>query len=286
MLPDDPFQVPRFGGGVGALFGWEPFASQAWRLSAGGAFLLGPWASDRTGAYSIEPRARLSFNPWGSFVLLDLYVQGVAPYFFDSKTWAPGPGIGVTARVLGAAADFGVDWLFGDRSFGHDPTPQSNALRLSLSIGYDVLAPVQSLRYPQPEQTRVDLRCEILAAARALAQKRQPATYCDAVRTALDNDRVDKRTAMDNFLAALPPDIGNDLAARHAFYGQCLERKRRLQRECVDCTGKYLLYWFTYTVDPHQIAAALNCIDGVRPDDVVCPDVDARNAANHEADCR
>jgi hypothetical protein len=282
-----PFSGPiRFAGGPGLLFGVAPTATQLVRLSIGGTALFGEWARDGLGGISMEPRVRASLNVATlSIVPIDLYVEGIAPYFFESNTATAGFGGGFSARVFSVPVDVGADYVFGRGDFGEAATPAPGAFRFFASGGFDFLASAGIGRRTGPQQIRVDLRCDLLAQAREMVRQRS-GSYCSDVTKALDGAYADRdASAMERFLALLPQELGAALGRIDTRYGQCLAVHRRRQRVCVDCTGKTISYWFTYTVDPHQIAAALGCIPGVNPDDARCPEADESVAREHRGEC-
>jgi hypothetical protein len=276
----------RFAAGAGLLFGVAPCSSQQWRLSVGGTFLAGQWAGDNLGNYSIEPRGRVSLNVISGVFPVDLYVEGVAPYFFASQTFTPGFGAGGSLRVFSFPVELGADLLFGDGDFGRADRPASNAVRLFTSVGFDLFAATGATERAPRQQSRIDLRCDLLAKARLMAPTNATPAYCGDVVKALEGAYADREmTAMERFLKALPPNLSDPLTRWDALYSSCVSANRRTQRVCVDCTGMVLSNWFTYTVDPAQIAAALGCVPAVRPDDALCPNVDAAPALRYADRC-
>lgn len=276
----------RFAAGGGMLFGVAPFATQVMRLSIGGTFLAGQWGRDGLGDYSIEPRARASVNVIGGVFPFDLYVEGVAPYFFASKEFTPGFGVGGALRVFSFPIEIGADLLFGSDDFGRAERPASNALRVFASVGFDLFAATGVTQRAPQQQNRIDLRCDLLAKARAMVPADATPAYCGAVVKAALGAYADREmTAMERFLKALPADLSGQLTRLDAMYSSCIDAKRRTQRVCVDCTGKELSNWFTYTVDPAQIEAALGCVPGIKPDDALCPEIDGAPARPYADRC-
>jgi hypothetical protein len=277
----------RFAAGAGLLFGIAPLSTQALRLSIGGTFLAGQWGGDGLGDDSVEPRVRAAVNLTTLAVLpLDVYVEGVAPYFFASKEVTPGFGAGVSVRALWIPVDLGADYLFGNDDFGRAERPASGAVRIFASVGFDLLAATGATQRAAPQQTRVDLRCDLLDQARRLMPPGETPAYCGDVTKALDGAHADhEMTAMARFLTLLPASLSTKLTKLDALYTSCIHSERRTQRVCVDCMGRFLSNWFTYTVDPHQVAAALGCIPGVNPEDAMCPDVDAEPARRYTNKC-
>jgi hypothetical protein len=273
----------RFALGPGLLVGVAPTPTQLVRLAVGGTLLFGEWGADRLGGVSIEPRLRASVNlAPSSIVPIDLYVEGVVPYFVSGERATVGVGAGVSTRLASVAVEAGADFLFGKRDFGEAASPSPDALRAFISVGFDLFAAAAVTQRTGPHQTRVDLRCSMLAYAHSLAT---PGS-CGDVQKALDDAYAEPdMPAMDRFFGALPKPLQTQLQNRDRRYAQCLEAQRSIQRWCVDCTGETLSYWFSYTLDPHQIAAALGCVDGVRPADALCAEVDANAAAEHETQC-
>ncbi len=276
----------RFAAGGGLLFGVAPLSGQQLRLSIGGTFLAGQWAGDGLGDFSIEPRARVSANVIGGVFPLDVYVEGVAPYFFDSKVFTPGFGVGGSLRIFSFPIDLGADFLFGDDDFGRADRPASNALRLFAAVGIDLFAATGVTQRSPPQQKRIDLRCDLLGNARLMAPPDSTPAYCGDVVKALQGAYADREmTAIERFLKALPPGLSVPLTRFDAMYSSCIDAERHTQRVCVDCTGKFLTSWFTYTVDPGQIAAALGCMPTVKADDALCPEIDAAPARPYADHC-
>ncbi len=276
----------RFAAGAGMLFGVAPFDTQRMRLSLGGTFLAGQWGRDGLGDYSIEPRARVSLNVIGGVFPFDVYVEGVAPYFFESKEFTPGFGAGGSLRVFSFPVELGADVLFGDGDFGRAERPASTAVRVFASVGIDLFAATGATQRAPQQQNRIDLRCDLLAKARAMAPADATPAYCGAVvKAALDAYADREMTAMERFLKALPPDLSGPLTRLDAMYTSCIDAERHTQRVCVDCTGKVLSNWFTYTVDPAQVEAALGCVPGIKPDDAVCPEIDCAPARPYADRC-
>ncbi len=277
----------RFAAGASFLFGVAPLSTQTYRLSIGGTVLAGEWGRGGLGGGSVEPRVRASMNLATIVVLpFDVYIEGVAPYFPASNVVTGGFGVGGSLRALWFPVDLGVEYLFGNGDFGRADRPAAGAVRIFASVGLDFFAFFGVSQRPVPEQTRIDLRCDLLDQARRLVPPGVRPAFCSDVTRALDGAYADHQaTAMARFLSLLPAELGATLTRLDTLYTNCVESERRIQRACVDCTGAWLSNWFSYTVDPQQIAAALGCVPGVNPSDAMCPEIDAQPARHYMDRC-
>jgi len=207
-------------GGVQALFGVAPTPkTQDVRLSLGGTLLGGDWAGDRLGASSLEPRVRASVGHSFGILPVDVFVEGVAPHFFASGKTAAGVGGGLSLRLFSMPLEVGLDYIAGTNEFGNEGTA-SGTVRGLLSLGVDLFALEGVGQRTGPEQTLVDLRCNLLRHARSLS----PTSECAQVTTALLGLASEPNVPdVARFIEALPKDLSNGLKKFDAAYTRCSE---------------------------------------------------------------
>ena len=282
--------------GVGLFAGMAPLSrSQRLRVTIGADLVFGAWHDQERGSVTLEPRVLLGWTPLAPLkgaIAIGPYLTGAIPTWLERGDIAWAVGAGLTARFLGIIQlDVGPEWILDERRLTSSDSGDGH--RLSVAGSIDLCLRIGwCYPKPRPKQRRVDLRCAIIhqarlrhdtaQAGRARAPGATPprASYCTTVDAALaaatagPPQALEGEEPMATFLRILAVrgegQLAGELRARHENLSRCVERARKLQRRCLDCTSEYPSDWVTYPIDPHQLAAGLGCIGGLAPQDAEC----------------
>jgi hypothetical protein len=199
---------------------------------------------------------------------------------FDGARWLLGKN--VTQREVGNTSELMLNTVDFQRGAPRGERPESG--RHARRRGRPVRRrPARALVDPRDVHRKPDSRRRWRRQAgqgilpRRRRPERRPAHALDPARRRPGRHRVELPLRRRRGNAA-------GSGVRHSLderYARCVDTHRQIQRWCVDCTGATLSYWFSYTLHPHQIAAALGCVDGINGQDALCADV----ATAHDAEC-